>query len=638
MYQDVTGLWRVRTDVVGAAEIPEGLRPPPHPVAATAIPTFLDQLYSFTTANDLVSLIVEPELAGYLGGMPVLTHEDIVEIIRTVPLEPAIRLSVWVQRRLRLYPTDHAKQLETMGMLYGPVFRAAGELLLREVPRRSLFSEQQAAAWQRLLLLHAEDRPAEDLTTEEQARLLWAFLWIPDAVLDPDLEADAGLEGWELADERFLRFFVSNGGYAGHAAFRHELARAHRLYHVIANSRAARRHHDFCPLDEWLRERYGVNFVELQTLGFAFFARSNVGDRNGGQLLFTNEGYFASTGLAGRYSQAVEAIAAPREWFEAEFAASPQVPRRAAFEFQPFLRRPALLQRDGNAVVLGLRALEGWLSSTGAYYRFFDLARARGDEQMERFRRFNGWLQERYLRQVTHIAHPYPRRRFLAGSGRVCGEQRYTVRGRGELMTSDVAIDLGLDLVLVEVTTKRMTQRSVVDGDIESVVKDVRAMIVKKMAQLGRVIADLDSGIATLPDVPFEFVERVWPIVVVPDGLFHTPTLWAWVNEHSDGSLATPPGRKARTQPLVVVDAEEYEVLMALVEGGASLTAVLELKTTTLWRDRDFKSMFLDLWGKHGGDLAFIGEEVRRNYRAMRRVLTDRPPGSDPTVAIDVAA
>lgn len=83
------------------------------------------------------------------------------------------------------------------------------------------------------------------------------------------------------------------------------------------------------------------------------------------------------------------------------------MPRRAAFEFQPFLRRPALLQRDGNAVVLGLRALEGWLSSTGAYYRFFDLARSRGDEEMERFRRFNGWLQERYLRHVTHIAHPY---------------------------------------------------------------------------------------------------------------------------------------------------------------------------------------------------------------------------------------
>jgi hypothetical protein len=102
--------------------------------------------------------------------------------------------------------------------------------------------------------------------------LCWAFLWIPDAILDPDLGADETLTGWELADERFLRFFVSNGGLAGHAAMKHELARAYTLYAVIANSKAARRHGDYCPLDEWLEERYGLDFIGLQTFGFSFFA------------------------------------------------------------------------------------------------------------------------------------------------------------------------------------------------------------------------------------------------------------------------------------------------------------------------------------------------------------------------------
>src|SRR5207248_4499306 len=101
-----------------------------------------------------------------------------------------------------LHPTDHAKQLETMDILYGPIFRAAGDIMLRAYPRRSLFSEQQAFAFQRLLLLHAEDRPAEDVTREDRALLLWALLWIRDAVLDPDLGADETLIGWELADER----------------------------------------------------------------------------------------------------------------------------------------------------------------------------------------------------------------------------------------------------------------------------------------------------------------------------------------------------------------------------------------------------------------------------------------------------
>jgi hypothetical protein len=379
--------------------------------------------------------------------------------------------------------------------------------------------------------------------------------------------------------------------------------------------------------------------INLQTLGFAFFARSNVGDRDGGQLLFTSEDYFDNTGLAPHYARAIHAIAAPREWFEAEFAASAEDPRRAAYEFQPFLRRPALLQRDGNAVVLGLRALEGWLGSTGAYYRFFDIARSRSDADMQSFRRFNGWLQERYLRQLTHIAHPYPGRRFLAGSGCVFGEQVYKVKRRGELMTSDVAIDLGVDLILVEVTTKRVTQKSLVEGRIEAVIGDVRAMVIKKMEQLGRVVTDLVEKRAVLPGVPLEFVERVWPIVVVPDGLFHTPTLWAWLEEHSGGSLDTPAGRKARFQPLVLLDAEEYEVLMGLVEGGHSLTKILEAKTSPLWRDRDFKSMFLHIRsGPNDGELAFIGQELSRNYRAMRRVLLRNPPEDGSTTAIDLAA
>jgi hypothetical protein len=609
-----------------AAAVPPELTPPMQPAAAVAMPTFFDQLYSYAEASQLIELIVEPELAGYLGGMPNLGPDDIVAILKTIPLEPAMRLSSWIQRRLRLHPTNPVKQLETMEMLYGPVFRAAGDALLRAHPRRSLFSEQQAFAFQRLLLLHAEDRPAEDVTMEERARLLWAFLWIPDAILDPDLGADETLTGWELADERFLRFFVSNGGLAGHAAMKHELARAYTLYATIANSKAARRHGDYCPLDEWLEERYGLDFIGLQTFGFSFLARSNVGDRNDGPLLFTNKEYFGTTGLATHYDRALGAIAAPREWFVERFAQSKEKERRAAYEFQPFLRRPALLQRDGNAVVLGLRALEGWLSATGAYYRLFDLARARGEEEMERFRRFNGWLQERYVRQLTHIAHPYPKRRVLAGSGRVCGEQPYKIKGRGELMTSDVAVDLGLDVVLVEVTTKRMTQKSLVEGDIEAVIADMRAMVIKKMKQLGRVVDDLARGRATLPGVDFAFVERVFPVVVAPDGLFHTPTLWAWLDDNSGGCLVRAPGTWPRIAPLVLLDAEEYEVLMGLVAGGASLVSLLELKPTPLWRERDFKAMLLETFGPDAGQLSFIDQQVVCNYRRMVKVLRNAPP------------
>jgi hypothetical protein len=254
---------------------------------------------------------------------------------------------------------------------------------------------------------------------------------------------------------------------------------------------------------------------------------------------------------------------------------------------------------------------------------------------MERFRRFNGLLQERYVRQLTHIAHPYASLRVLAGSGRVLGEQSYSIKGRGKLMTSDVAIDLGLDLVLVEVTMKRVTQRSLVDGDIEAVIADIRAMVIKKMRQLGRVVDDLATGHAELPGVAFEFVERIWPVVVVPDGLFQTPTLWAWLDENSDECLKrqAPPIMR----PLVLLEAEEHEVLMGLVAEGMSLVSILELKTSPLWRERDFKSMHLEQFGDEHGHLPFVGDAVRRGYRRMKPLVMPRDAGAAATIA-DLAA
>jgi hypothetical protein len=588
--------------------------------AIGSVPTFFDQLWSYTTGAELVRMLFPNEPLDQLD-RPILDRSGIVQTMQETPLEPAIRLTVWLQRRLYVHGVDPKAQLETMTALYGDTFARAGAAMLRAFPRRTLFSEEQVFALQRLLLVHGKDEPAEDLTPNERARLLWAALFIPDAFLDPELDADQRLTSMDLADERMLRFFVANGGLASHTAFRHELARAYRLYHVIANSRAARRHRDYCPIDKWLVEAYGLDFVELQTLGFAFFARSNVADRADGELRFTDEDYFSATGLATRYVSALPAIAARREWFVSQFAARDASSRSIARDVQPFLQRPALIQRDGNTVVLGPRPLEAWIGSTGTYYRLLDIARARSRVEFEQFRRFNGFLHERYFRQLTHIAHPYPRRRVvLSGTGRVFSEQTYKVKRVGEQKTSDVAIDLGLDLVLIEITSSRVTTRSLIDGDVKAVVRDLEKVMLANMRQLDRVARDLVSGRAALPDVEIDLVERIWPIIVSPDSLFHSPTLWAWCDKAGGHLLRTPDDQKQRVQRLTLLDGEEYEVLMALVAAGEPLIGILESKTSPLWRERDFKSWFLDR-GTEKDNLPFIRQEVARGHRAMLRVL-----------------
>jgi hypothetical protein len=57
---------------------------------------------------------------------------------------------------------------------------------------------------------------------------------------------------------------------------------------------------------------------------------------------------------------------------------------------------------------------------------------------------------------------------------------------------------------------------------------------------------------------------------------------------------------------------------------GEPLIGILESKTSPLWRERDFKSWFLDR-GTEKDNLPFIRQEVARGHRAMLRVLKGNP-------------
>jgi hypothetical protein len=483
-------------------------------------PSFHNQIGVYATHDELFRFMLGSDL-DLLTESFSPTVDEVVERVRTIPFEPAMRFLASVQKGLALARRDRVGQLQLVRAVYGDSsISAASALFLRANEGGAIFSEQQLFALQRLLVLHARDEPA-DLTPEENVSLRLALLYVPGTLLaaDPDLAEEAPTS---VEDERWVRYFVGNGGLVGHGSLKHDLARAHGMYDLIAKSSDARQDRDYCPLDDGLRERYGLSFVELQALGFGLHAGSKIGASEGPPVAVNAE-YFAPTRLAGRVEQAFEAIAAEHGWFREEFERSPEHPRRAAFEIQPFLRRPALRQQDGRIVVLAPRAIEGWLSASGAYYRFFDLARERGDEEMERFRRFNGWIQERYVRHLVHVAHPHQERRTLPGSGRVIPEITYRVRRRGESKTSDIAIDLGVDLVLVEVTAKRITVKSLVEADATAVRNDLSMLVVQNMKQLGRVIGDVFAGRVALPDIRPEHVKRVWPVIVSADGVFLTP-------------------------------------------------------------------------------------------------------------------
>jgi hypothetical protein len=146
-------------------------------------------------------------------------------------------------------------------------------------------------------------------------------------------------------------------------------------------------------------------------------------------------------------------------------------------------------------------------------------------------------------------------------------------------MTSDIAIDLGTDLVLIEVVSARLTAQMQVFGNRELLEQDLERMLFKKMKQLARVTGDLISGEATIPDVDLAHVERIWPVLVTAGELTQTEMLWDQIDARVPRELTT-----ARIQTLSVFDIGDFELLLALVSSGEHLPEVLRRRASGPYR------------------------------------------------------
>ena len=167
---------------------------------------------------------------------------------------------------------------------------------------------------------------------------------------------------------------------------------------------------------------------------------------------------------------------------------------------------------------------------------------------------------------------------WIAGS--VHGDRPYTTSD-GEQRTPDIAIDCGTDLVLVEVTSSRLTQQALVDARPEAVQRDVAKVLVEKVAQLSNSIDDLLAARASIPKVDMSLVERVWPLLLTSDGLPQTPTLWSYLKKEAPEAL-----QQENVQPLTILDLEDMELLFGMVEDGASLVEILKSKTADGYAER----------------------------------------------------
>ncbi len=547
--------------------LPTELRPTVRPIAfAGAPPSSLDH----------VSVFLD-EAA--IGAHPT-TLAGLREHLSKLPFEPAMNGIAQAAGKAFGLRGNTVEQLKLAREIYSDPIYARIEHFFAEHDDAELFSEQQVAVLARLVIEEADEGDLAAGMSEAQRGLLTVAIIAAGSILEET--ATRAAENMRDATD-WLAFFLQNGAYNSKPAPLGEFVRARQLFGVIA--RESQMRDERCPLDQWMSDDYRFTIEEQFTLGFALAAMSHAWDTDASAGMRAGiraqdfDDLLSRLGMTDRREEALRLISGDRATFAAEFAAAGTDPAHIAWEVRPFMRRPFLRLADDSILLVSPRGMKAWLSD-GFHYRLLDSAQNRSAADGKLSRRYTAYSGELLEKHVLRLARSAYGDRPLGG-GRVYGEQPY---GKADAKTSDVAIDLGLDLVLIEVSASRLRADRLILGTPEEFAEDLNRLLIGKMKQIDGCITAMISGVAQIPtgapEIDLTRVQRIWPVVLSAGTISQTEMLWDYVRARSTGILA-----QAKVQPVTLLDPEDFEQLMGLAEAGHDLSAILAGKTAEPYRD-----------------------------------------------------
>jgi hypothetical protein len=519
------------------------------------------------SADQFAGAMNEEEL-----GLPQSTLPDLIALVSSLPFE---RSFLFVSRLLATLDDireDAHAQLDVVRSWDIPGAAQALETIVKrhEAEGRKIvvFAEQYLTVLQRLLVEHADDLAMDYEPTDRDLLRLIAAIFAAATVTSA---ADADLQRGDVTPERWLLFTLKNGLYNVRPPLVNEVTRSREMFAVLAPQLAA--HETFVPVDEWFVEDYGLTAKEqavageaLSALSQAFNDEAEISERS----LFNAPQWRGD--LEAKSSEIEALLSAEREDYAAGFAEYGDDLNVVAWERRPFMAKPFLRLADGSWLLISPRAIASWLGE-GFIHRLFASAERRGEQNKASI--FLGALFERYCVDLTRSAYPGAR---PAGGGRVYEELPYETRF-GRQFTNDIAIDLGPDLVLIEIVSARLPARVQVTNDPVVLEQKLETMLFRKLGQLGRVGEAVLDGTAAIPDVDPALIERIWPVLVTGGELMQTELLWDRIDERLPERL-----RAARIAPVSVFDIGDFERLLALVVAGHDLIDILRRKAVGPYR------------------------------------------------------
>jgi len=510
-------------------------------------------------------------------GVSTLGKAGVVEILSQLPSEMTLMNLALILKRVSRSRQDAAAHLELARQIYedAPVMEALGRFCA--VQGHVIFSEQGIFALLAQAIVHCRPDHNQEFAPAEWQQFKRVLLGAHGLLHD---DADIG-ELDEGHPEEWLAYVTQNLLFNAVPDFGSGLARTWRLYGELAADE----------LQTWrspvdfpaLVADTGLSIKQQLTLAFSLYATIGMESDIIAILPETWRDVCERIVPALPPNDVIAHIAATPAEMRAELTSddASRFDPELRWAAVPFIERPFLRLADGRILLVSPRGIEGW-PVDGVHYRLLRAAaRLDPNKGAQHFTSFAGELTE--AATIEMVVDTYERAaKSHLGMGRI--SRAMPLKGGGE--STDIFVLESGDIVLIEVSSSRITAATRLTGDHGALRRDLWKVVVKRVKQLHRTVnAILNDEFA---DISASGVKRIVPVIASIEPMRWTPMLHAYLLREVPGLLRQP-----GVQHLQFVEIEDLEALMSVV-GPSSLAHLLDRKIREAGIDAGMQQWFHD--------------------------------------------
>lgn len=545
-----------------ARQVPAELRPP--------APDLLLPRSAAPRATEL--MLCAPTLEDV--DLPPLPMSEIVRLLGELPFWATMGALAQLAGELYHHPRDRHRQRRLALELYGTEIGGRVASFIDGDESHLAFDARHVAALQRLLVLYAADDgwPDQPLAPDQLAQLATALFALASALpsYDPPEPADGEQADWAA----WAAYTVQVGLWHDEPYVVEAIARAHAMYRDVHGSPVVADVAERCDIEGWMEADYGLSLDQQLAGGLAISAVTGAWNA---ALTPAERGVDVAVGFLAEGAMAVhedalrDLVSADRRQLRELIAAD--APERVAFDHSAFERTPLLRAPDGTMRLISPRFLVAWMTR-GMHHRALQAAERRphprraDDSHSGRLLTYTGALGEEAVRRLVFASHETQRQ---AGVVTAHGEREFRI-GRRRMDSPDCALAYAEDLVLFEVYSGRLALAVRTGLDPVPLVSAIDRATGAKLVELAARTDDVLAGHLEYPGLDLGRVRRILPVLVLAgDPITPTPMLWGHLRDQHPEAFHPD----ARVQRPVICDLDDLEPLLALVEEGHLLPALL---------------------------------------------------------------